>query len=165
MVDKKYIILALIGVVVIGAGIYFFPTETKRIKKQFRSLTKWFSKEANEQKLVGAVRIKSLSTLFADRCQFEMPSRKVSGSFTRDEIMTRAAMARSKFKTISIKFHDLTIEFLDAEMAQVTTTATLKGTSSNDDVIDETHELDCTLQKIQDTWLFSEVEMVEVLKK
>jgi hypothetical protein len=165
MVDKKYIILALVGIAVIGAGIYFFPTETKRVKKQFRSLAKWFSKEENEQKLVGAARIKSLSTLFADRCQFEIPSRKVTDSFTRDEIMTHAALARSKFETVSVKFYDIAVEFLYEGIAQVTTTATLKGTSSDGDTIDETHELDCTLQKIQDTWLFTEVKMVEVLKK
>ena len=151
MVDKqKYSIIAVVLLIAIGAGMYFFPTDTKRVKKQFASLAKWFSKEANEQPLVSAVRIKSIGGLLADRCAFEMPARHVSGSFTRDEIMTRAAMARSKFATVSVKFYDITVEFLYEGIAQVTTTATLKGTNTDGDAIDEIHEFDCTLQKIED---------------
>ncbi len=165
MVNKKYISLAVMLVVVISAGVYFFPTDTRRVKKQFHSAAEWFSKETNEQKLVSAVRIKSLGGLLADQCTFEMPSRDVSDTFTRDDVMSRAAMARSKFETVSVKFYDITVEFLYEGIAQAAATATLKGISTEGDTIDETHELDCTLQKIQDTWLFTRVKMVEVLEK
>jgi hypothetical protein len=31
--------------------------------------------------------------------------------------------------------------------------------------VDETHELECALKKIENKWLFSYLEVVEVLKK
>jgi len=47
----------------------------------------------------------------------------------------------------------------------VTLTGRLTGRSGTGEQVDETRELECVLKKIERKWLFSEIEVVEVLKK
>jgi hypothetical protein len=47
----------------------------------------------------------------------------------------------------------------------VTLTARLTGKLNVGDSIDETHEVESILKKVEKKWLFSKVEVIEVLKK
>jgi len=57
------------------------------------------------------------------------------------------------------------VTFPQVGIATVTTTATVTGTSTEGDALNEIHELQCTLQKSEGSWLMTEVTVVEVLKK
>ena len=83
----------------------------------------------------------------------------------REEISTYAASARSHFSQLHLKFYDFHITFPEKGLAKVTLTARLTGKSTVGEQADETRELDCVLKKIESKWLFSEIEIVEVLKK
>jgi len=64
-----------------------------------------------------------------------------------------------------LKFYDFHTVFLEKETTKVTLTARLTGRSTAGEQVDETRELDCVLKKIENKWLFSQIEVVEVLKK
>jgi len=64
-----------------------------------------------------------------------------------------------------LKFYDLHIIFPEKEVAKVTLTGRLTGKSTAGEQMDETRELECILKKIEKKWLFSTIEIVEVLKK
>ena len=156
------------GVVVLAAAILaiiFFPTEAGRVKKQFRALTKWIAKEPGESNVTLVLKIKNIATVFAPTCKLDIPAQDFSGTYSAREIAQNAAAARSQFSEILLKFYDLDVEFQEEGTAKAFTTAKLTGITTEGDAIDETHELECTLQKIEGTWLFTEVKVVEVLKK
>ncbi len=166
MVNIKYIIISVLALIIaIAAGIYLFPGDETRIKKQFTSLSKWVSKDPNEKKLAMATKMQNIKSVFAKTCKFEATAAGFSGTYPPDEIATRAIAGRSKFSTFALKFYDLVVNFPEEGTAKVATTARLTGKDTNGDPVDETHELECVLQKIDKTWLISEVEIVEVLKK
>lgn len=166
MVNKKNILISVLVLIVgIGAAIYFFPSEEKRIKKQFSSLSEWISKEPDEKKLTMATKRQNIMSVFAKTCKFEAPAAEVSGTHSPDEIATKAIMARSRFATLSLKFYDLEVDFPQEGMAKVIATAKLTGSATDGEAIEETHEIECVLQKTEGDWLISEVEVVEVLKK
>jgi hypothetical protein len=166
MVKIKYL---LIGVLVVIIGIvvafYFFPNEEKRVKKQFNFLSEWVSKSPDEQTFTMLQKMKNIGTLFDEHCELNAPGQSLSGSYAREEISTYAGSARSHFSQLDLKFYDFHIVFPEKGTAKVTLTGRLTGKSTTGEKVDETQELDCLLKKIENKWLFSEIEMVEVLKK
>ena len=166
MVRLKPIILGgLVMVIGIGAVLYLFPGEERKIKKQFRSLAEWVSKEAGENPITMAYKIKKIETLFDGTCEFGIPQYSFSGSYTPEEITGYATRGRLSFSQLHIKFYDLKIVFPEREMAKVTLTARVTGKSNTGEQIDEAHELESLLSKVGKGWFFRKFEAVEVLKK
>jgi hypothetical protein len=162
---KNIIIGALVVVIGIGVTIYFFPSEEKKIKKQFRLLAEWVSKDPGENTFTMAYKVKNIGTLFDGTCEFKVPVYSFSGSYTPEEISGYAARGRLFCSQLYLKFYDLVIVFPEKGVAKVTLTAKLTGKSNVGEYIDETHELEFVLKKIEKRWLFSKFEVVEVLKR
>jgi hypothetical protein len=162
---KKIIIIAVIVAIGVWAVAYFFPSEEKKIKKQFRLLAEWVSKEPSENTLTTVYKIKHIGTLFDTTCEFQVPVYSFSGNYTPDEISGFAAQGRLASSQLCLKFYDLNITFPEKGSAKVALTARLTGRLSVGDYIDETHEVESVLKKVEKKWLFSKVEVIEVLKK
>jgi len=166
MVKIRYL---LIGVLIVILGIVIvvtlFPSEEKRVKKQFHLLSEWVSKSPEENAFTMLQRMKNIGTLFDANCELKVPDQSLSGSYTREEISTYAGSARSHVSQLDLKFYDFDIAFPEIGVAKVTLTARLTGKSTAGEQMDETRELECRLRKIEKKWLFSQIEMVEVLKK
>jgi hypothetical protein len=166
MVKIKYIIIAVLMVIIgIWAAIYFFQNEEKKVRKQFNLLSEWVSKAPGENTFAMVQKIKNIGTLFPENCELKVPVYSISGSYTREEITGYATRGRALFSQLYLKFYDLHIAFPEKEVAKVTLTAKLTGRSTLGENVDETHELECLLKKIENKWLFSAFEVVEVLKK
>jgi hypothetical protein len=166
MVKGKHVTLTLFVVVVgILAGVFCFQTEGKKIKKQFRLLSKQASKDHDENNFTMARKARSIGTLFAENCTIDAHITSISDSHTRQEISALAARARLAFSRLSVRFYDLHIEFSEEKTARVTVTGMASGTLRGGDLVDDTLELECTLQKQDDKWLFTAIEVVEVLEK
>lgn len=166
MVKIKYVIMAVLVVGIgIFAGLRLFESEEKKVKKQIDLLAKWVSKEANEKILTTASKIDKIHTLFAEDCEFKVPIASLSGRYTPEEISSYAARGRSQFSKLSLKFHDLDIDLTEKGVAKVNLTARLTGESAIGEHVDEIRELGCILKKIEKKWIFTNFEVVEVLKK
>jgi hypothetical protein len=166
MVKFKSIIAGLLVVVAgIGGARYLFPSEEKKVKKQFRLLANWVSKDHGESPITMAYKIKNIGTLFDGTCEFNIPAYSFSGTYTREEVSSYVSSGRLSMSQLDLKFYDLHIVFPDHETAEVTLTAKATGKSSKGEAINEAHELESILKKIEKRWLFSKFEVVEVLKK
>jgi hypothetical protein len=166
MVKIKYLLIAaLILILGIVMAITVFPSEEKRVKKQFRLLSEWVSKSTEENAFTMLQRMKDIGSLFDAHCELKVPDQSLSGSYSREEISTYAGSARSQVSELDLKFYDLQVVFPEKEVAKVTLTARLTGRSTAGERLDETRELECLLRKIEKKWLFSQIEVIEVLKK
>jgi hypothetical protein len=166
MVKSKHLLIALLIVIVgIGASVFFFPSEEKRVKKQFALLSDRISKDSGENTFIMAKKVKNIGALFAENCDLIEPVYSLSGSYTRGEITSIALRGRAYFFNLSLKFYDLNISFPEKELARVNLTAKLTGKTTSGEYIDETHELVCLMKKIEKKWLFSQFEVIEVLKR
>ena len=161
----RYIIIAAIIIVGIVAVRHFAQTDEKKVRKQFTLLSEWVTKESNESIVTTSYKVKHIATLFADPCSFKADLISFTGSYTPEEISGFAGRSRFHFSNLSLKFYDLDVSFPDKETAQVTLTATLTGETKRGEHADATHELEMVLTKAEDEWLFSYVEMIEVLQK
>jgi hypothetical protein len=166
MVKIKYLFIAalivILGIVMVTA---VFPSEERRVKKQFRLLSEWVSKSTEENAFTMLQRMKDIGGLFDAHCELRVPDQSLSGSYTREEISTYAGSARSQASQLDLKFYDLQVVFPEKEVAKVTLTARLTGRSAAGERMDETRELECLLRRIEKKWLFTQIEVIEVLKK
>ncbi len=166
MVRTKYIIIAILAAIIgIWAVLHFSPSEEKRVKKQFDLLSEWASKEADENVFTMAKNTQNIGTLFAGECRIKVDMASLSGNYTPEEISSYAAKVRLLFSEVSLRFHDLSVEFPEADMAEVMLTARLKGNLKDGEYVQEIQELACVLRKIEKKWLFTRIEVVEVLEK
>ena len=162
----KYLLVgALIVVVAIVLAITLIPSEERRVKKQFHLLSEWVSKSPEENALTMLQKMKNIGTLFDEHCEMKIPDQSLSGSYTRQEVSTYAGSARSYLSQLDLKFYDLLVIFPEKETAKVNVTARLTGRSAAGERMDETRELECVLRKIDKKWLFTAIEVIEVLKK
>ena len=166
MVKVKYLLIGAV-VVIIGVAViyYFLPSEEKKVRKQFQLLSEGVRKSPEENAFTVLQKMKNIGALFDEHCELKAPSQSLSGSYSRQEISTYAGSARSVFSQLDLKFYDFHIVFLEREVAKVTLTARLTGRSTAGEQVDEIRELECVLKKIEKRWLFSAIEVVEVLKK
>ncbi len=162
---KSLMILLLVLIVGIGSFLYLFPAEEKKIKKQFALLSQWASKDQEENIFSLAQRGKSIGTLFDENCVLQVPPYSIDGGYSREEVTVYAARARSQFSRVNLEFYDLNISFPEEGLAKVTLTGKLTGILQDKENVNEIRELECVLKKIEGKWLFSEFQVVEVLKK
>jgi hypothetical protein len=169
MVKPKSIVAAgLVVMAGIMAVFYFSPSEEKRVRKQFDLLSQYVKKEPGEDPFSMANRIQNISRLFADPCEFKIEGDSLysfSGSYSRQEVAGYALRGRSYFSDLTLKFYDLKVQFPERGLSQVRLTARLTGRSSAGEQAEEIRELQCLLNKIEKKWLFSQFEVVEVLKR
>jgi hypothetical protein len=156
------VFIVIIGIVL---AVTVFPGEEKRVKKRFHLLSEWVSKSPEENSFTMLKKMKDIGTLFLEPCELKAPHESLSGSYTRQEISAYAGSARSHFFQLDFKLYDLHIAFPEKEVAKVTLTARLIGKSTSGEQVDEIRELECLLKKIDKKWFFSQVEVIEVLKK
>jgi hypothetical protein len=169
MVKKTHIIIAIIviGVGIVGIWVIpsLFQSEEKRVKKQFHLLSGWVSKDSGENTFTMAHKTQNIGTLFADKCELTSNLDLLSGNYTPEEISSYAARGRLAFSELKLKFFDFDISFPETDVAKVTLTARLTGRLTTGEDVDETRELESLLNKVEKKWLFSRVEIIEVLKK
>jgi len=165
-VKIKYITIGLLAAMIgLWAGCTFFQSEEQKVKKQFGCLFEWVSKDTGEKPLTTANKAKNIGTLFMENCSLKIPAPSLSGHYGPQEISGYAAQYRSHFSKLSLRFYDLVIDFPEKGTAKAALTARLSGTSAVGESIDEIRELQCLLKKTEKGWLFSEVAVVEVLRK
>ncbi|PID60397.1 hypothetical protein CSB45_00280 [candidate division KSB3 bacterium] len=163
MVKTKGLSLLLALILLVGAVLYFFPTDTKRIKKQFKALEQWAAKDGEEGQLVLGRKVRKLRELLSGSIQVTASVYDVNGRYDADEAAQQATFGRSRYAKIELKFYDLEIDILDEQSAAVLTTGLLTGRSADGAKISETHEVKCLLKKVDGQWLLSQVSVVDVL--
>ncbi len=163
---KRYLLIGvLIAIVGSVAVIAVFPSEERKVRKQFRLLSEWVSKPSEENAFTMLQKMRNVGGLFDEHCELETDYPSLSGSYTREEISTYVGSAHSHVSRLDLTFYDLQITFPEKGVAKATLTARLTGRSTTGEQMDETRELECLLKKIKKKWLFSQIDVIEVLKK
>ena len=144
--------------------VYFKGNEKKKIKKQFAKLTEYVSKQPKEGNISMVFKTQSMSSLFADSCEIEIPGTPLTGNYSPEEISSNVARAKMHFSSISLNIYDIEVEIADENHASAVFTASFKASSKNREA-EETREISSSLVKVEGKWKFSGFKLVEVLEK
>ena len=166
MVNRNNIIItALIAAAAVIAFFIFFQSEEAKIKKKFNALAQKIAKQADEGNLVAAAAANAIEKMFGPSIRIEIPSYSVDKTFTNNEVSPHVLYARSQYTEMEMDFHDFQFAFPEENAAVVEVTAVFKATTASGDPVDEIHEVECSLEKIDDDWLFTGIRGVEVLER
>jgi hypothetical protein len=167
MVKKNAVIaggiLLVIGLLIV---YHVFYTEEAKIKRQFKALSERVSKERDETKLIAAATAKKIARMGCETIQIDIPSRSISETVSRKDLPAPIYNVRSRYAGMKVGFFDFVIDLSGKGTASVRVTGKLEGILLSGEKVNETHELACLLKKNEkDDWLFSRIEIVEVLEK
>jgi len=162
---KKIVITVIAVIAAVAAYTFIVETEEDKVKKQFERVAELAEKEAGETNLAMANKSRQIGAMVTDPVTVTIPEYHASGSYPRQEITRRMAMGRTRFKQFSLEFFDLSVTIIDDTSADARVTAQVTGKKLNNQPFEGTHELRCRLNKVEDEWLFNQVEVVDVLEK
>ncbi len=165
MVTRNRVLAVVAAVAIIWTVWYLFPTKTRQIKRRFKAVASWVSKDGPEGNLAMIRQAAAAAKFFVDPCEFHSATYHLTGSLSVREISGYYFEGRSRCARLSLKFYDLHVTFPEKRTASVKATARLTGRTTDGDNIAETHEVSCTLEKGDNGWLFKKVTLVQVLKK
>ncbi|MBE9536017.1 MAG: hypothetical protein IMF07_02455 [Proteobacteria bacterium] len=165
MNKKKNLIIVILIIALAAAAWHMTRSDKRKIRKRFDLLSGYLLKEGPENPVIMALKVKNIGTLFDKRCLLEVEKYTLTGTYSPEEITSYAATARSRFANLELKFYDISIEFLEEKIAHISATATISGTLKSGEVINDAHEIMAKMKKAEKKWFFSQISVVEVLKR
>jgi len=166
VVKKKYVVItAIVLAVIVLVSISGIDTEEHKIKKQFDKFSELAAKKPSESTFVMARKAKDIAKLFDRQCILNTRFEEILGQYSSQEIQALAMRVRLMFSALSLKFHDIGISIAGEHRADVTFTAKLSGSLKSGEHLSEVHEFRCVLNNVDDSWVFSKFELVEVFEK
>ena len=166
MVKPKYIVIA--GLVLVAAIVAYFilsQSEAEKIKKQFAFIAEKLEKSDKENPLIAAANANKLKEVFTEPFTIHAPAYDVSREVSTDEISPIVISMRARYSQITLTFYDYSIDFPAKDTANVSVTEVLRGKLTSGEYVEDINELSCKIKKIDDFWLITEIEVVEVLEK
>lgn len=158
-------IAAGLTVAAVVAFFLFFQSDEAKIKKKFSTLAKKIHKQADEGDLAAAAAAHAIENMFGPSIRIEIPSYSVDQTFPNTEISPHVLYARARYTEMDMDFHDFQFEFPEEGKAVVNLTVVFKATTASGDPVDEIHEVECALEKIDGNWLFTGIKGVDVLER
>lgn len=166
MVNKRNLAMAAVAVIGIGIGFFLvFQSDEAKIKQQFSVMADKIEKQADESDLMAAASAHGIENLFGPSVRIEIPSYSVDQTFSKPDISAHALYFRGMYQEMTISFHDFQIQFPCENTAEVGLTAVFQAVTANGEPVKEIHEAACTLENINDAWLFTGIRGVDVLEK
>ncbi len=165
MVNLRKIGAALLILLCAWALWEAFPTRKRQVQRTLRALCKAAEKEGPEGNLAAAAAARKVSSFFAPECRLEAEGYRFQAVVDREEVARYAFAARERAARLSLRLHDVVVDFGPEGEAKVTATARLDGEGEGGDSFREVHEVRCLLRKGDEGWKIEEVSLVDVLRR
>ncbi|WP_319585905.1 hypothetical protein [uncultured Desulfobulbus sp.] len=163
MSGKVFVFVLIVLVAAVGA-FRFWPSDERAIRQQLAVIEEAGSKEPAEKSIEALFKAKQIAALFSDPCQLTVASASHAGEYPRKQIQDRLLMVRGFYTQAKVSLHDITIDITPEKTAVVRGTIRLRGEGAGGKVAD-VHELRAEMRSIDGKWLFTTVEIVQVLER
>ena len=165
---KKLLYLALGAAVLLMLVLWLWPSETKRVRKVFSTVSHEIHKRGREESMViSAAKAKALANLVAQDATFDLEGR-LQGTFGGRPLVQQIIMVRGQAERIEIGFADLAIDFLDKRTASATGDVYLSGLSDALGLAGrDARALETVLEKDAEDgkWRFTLVRILPIVEK
>jgi hypothetical protein len=163
--NKKWIITSVVLAIGVILFVVFQPGDAAQVKKQFAFLSANIDKVPDENQLIGAANAKRIRSAFTETVSIHAPAYNYTRDLAAVELPGLVLSARAPYTELSLAFYDFRIDFQQEGLADVGVTSRLRGQLPSGEAVEDIQELHCRLQKIDDTWQFETIEIVEVLEQ
>lgn len=157
--------VAVVAVLVAILVVWLKPDSPERqVRNRFRQLEELVTRSDAESPLLSVAHARQIGALFDESCEIRTDVSFLTGTMTREEISQKAIFGQSQFSDLTLRFHDLKIDFPGERRALVLLSATLKGRLKGGDHASDAQELECELARVDGEWRFRSIRIVQVLK-
>jgi hypothetical protein len=166
VVNVKYVVIAVLIALVAGVcAVRFWPSDERAIRRQLALIESAGSKAAAEKPVEALLKARQIAELFGDPCLLTVESVQHAGSYARKQIQDRVVMVRAAYLQASVSLHDVAIDIDAEKTAVVRGTVRLRGQQATEAAVADAHELRAEMRPIDGKWLFTAVEIVQVLER
>jgi hypothetical protein len=166
VVNLKHLVLVVLIALVAGVvAVRFWPSDERAIRRQLALIEEAGSKAAAEKPIESLFKAKQIAELFSDPSLLTVESAQHAGSYARKQIQDRVVMVRAAYTQASVSLHDVAIDIAAEKTAVVRGTVRLRGRRAAEAAVADVHELRAEMRPIDGTWLFTSVEIVQVLER
>lgn len=163
MVIAKRIIIGIIIVIIAVVVVRrFLVGDEHEIRKKMNLLAECISKKQTSSTATILLKTERLRTLFDTECSVSIPRYTVNRTLTPTEIVQRVAQVHRTVEELQVAFYDVTVDLIDKTHASVR--CTVRASVVHDTRESESAEVICTLEKVDDKWVFTRFEQVPVLE-
>ena len=165
---KKLAGIAIAAVAVVALVICLRPSEAKRVRKVFATVSKEIRKDGPEGLVVATAKAHALAELVATEASFEVDDRILHGVASGRQLVQQIMLVRGQAERIEVGFTDIAIVFDGERTASVTADVYVSGLSSELGLGGhDARELESVLRKDKDDgkWRFKRVRLLPVVSK
>jgi hypothetical protein len=166
VVNVRYLVIAVLITLVAGVvAVRFWTSDERAIRRQLTLIEEAGSKAAAEKPIEGLFKARQIAELFSDPCLLTVESAQHAGSYARKQIQDRVVMVRAAYTQASVSLYDVAIDISEEKTAVVRGTVRLRGRQAGEAAVADVHELKAEMRPIDGKWLFTTVEIVQVLER
>ena len=165
---KKPLGIAIAAVAVVALVIWLRPSESKRVRKVFATVSKGLRKDGPEGLVVATAKAHALAGLVAAGARFKVDEEVLRGVTGGRQIVQQIMLVRGQADKIEVGFADIAVAFDDERTASVTADVFVRGLSSEMGLSGrDARQLEAVLEKDKDDgkWRFKSVSIMPVVAK
>ena len=165
---KKLVGIAIAAVAVVALVICLRPSESKRVRKVFATVSKELHKDGPEGLVVSTAKAHALAELVASGARFKIDEEVLHGVTGGRQLVQQIMLVRGQADKIEVGFADIAIAFDDERTASVTADVFVRGLSSELGLGGrDARQLEAVLEKDKDDgkWRFKRVSLLPVVAK
>ncbi len=165
---KKLVGIAIAVVVAVALVAGLRPSEAKRIRKVFATVSKELRKDGQEGLVVATAKAHALAELVATGARFSVDDEVLRGVASGRQLVQQIMLVRGQADKIEVGFTDIAIALDGDRTASVTADVYVRGLSSELGLGGrDARELEAVLEKDRDDdkWRFKAVRLLPVVTK
>lgn len=168
MEKKTLARIAMAAVAALALVIWLRPSETKRVRKVFATVSREIRKDGQEGIVVATAKARALAELVATGARFKIDEDILHGVADGRQLVQQIVLVRGQADKIEVGFTDIAIAFDDERTASVTADVFVNGLSSEMGLSGrDARQLEAVLVKDRDDgkWRFLSVSLAPVVEK
>ena len=165
---KKLAGLAVAAVAIVALVMWLRPSEAKRVRKVFATVSREIRKDGPEGLVVATAKAHALAELVATGARFRVDEEVLHGVTGGRQLVQQIMLVRGQADTIEVGFSDISVVFDDGRTASVTADLYVRGLSSELGMSGrDARQLEAVLEKDKDDgkWRFKRVSLLPVVEK
>ncbi len=165
---KKLLGIAIAAVAVVALVIWLRPSESKRVRKVFATVSKEIRKDGPEGLVVSTAKAHALAELVTTGARFKIDEEVLHGVTGGRQIVQQIMLVRGQADKIEVGFADIAVMFDDERTASVTADVFVRGLSDALGISGrDARQLEAVLKKDKDDgkWRFKRVSLLPVVAK
>jgi len=165
VVNKIFVVLALVAVVIAGWYL-FFPSDEARVRETFKNMAAALDKSGNEPSFEAIGKVRRAVALVEPGCTCEALGKTFTLSKSAPDITQRVVAFRTMAANMHFAFEDISVKFIGDGTAEVTCDFFYTGDDFDLSVRDA-RALDATLRKDPESgrWRFARVRLSNIIEK